>query len=214
MNLRTIIVALLISLALGILFQQKFVQEPALNFIKQNIPWSISIFSYIKDSVISGSLIGLFLYLIFASIPVLPSPPAEAYIVFALSTGTNIFVILFLTTLFHVFLATIYYFLGILFGKKILESMLKREVKHIPFIDRFIVPVTFFAYLLPIPLPIPVTTVLVLLTGFYRTEFIRVVVAVGFGTLLRILGIIVLYYLYSPAIDPYLVSLKKLLEIG
>jgi len=199
--------------AVGFLLQQKLIQEPVLNFLNQNIPWSVPLFTLIKDSISSGSLIGLILFLIFANIPLLPSPPAEAYAIFSFSKGTNVFGILFITTLVYILFAVIYYFIGRLYGQKILKKILRREIGRIPILDRFMGPLIFFVYLLPLPIPIPIATILVLLAGFYKTEFNKVVAAVAMGTLFRFIIIIALYYFFTPLIEPYLSPLK-LLKIG
>lgn len=213
MKLKSIAIILLIIAAAGFLFQQKSIQEPVLNFLNSNIPWSIPLFTFVKDNLSSGTLIGLFLFLVFANIPLLPSPPAEAYAIFAFSKGTNIFGILFLTVLVYMLFAVIYYFIGRFYGQKILEKLLRREIGHIKLLDRFIGPLVFFAYLLPLPLPIPVTTILVLVGGFYKTDFRKVMAAVAMGTLLRFILIMTLYHFYTPVIEPYLSPLK-LFKVG
>lgn len=193
MNIKKIIITLLIIAAIGFLLQQKFIREPVLNFLNENIPWSIPTFTYIKDNISAGTLIGLLLYLIFVSIPLLPSPPAEAYTIFSLSKGTNIFGIVFITILVYMVFAVMIYFIGRFFGKRMLEKMLKRTVNHHPILDRLIVPLIFFAYIIPIPLPIPLATITVLFAGFYKSELIRVLAAVGVGTLFRLILTITLY---------------------
>lgn len=213
MKLKSIVIILLIIAAAGFLFQQKSIQEPILNFLNTDIPWFIPLFTFVKDNISSGTLIGLFLFLVFANIPILPSPPAEAYAIFAFSEGTNIFGILFLTVLVYMLFATVYYFIGRFYGQKILEKLLRRPVGHIQLLDRFMGPLMFFAYLLPLPFPIPIPTILVLVAGFYKTEFSKVMAAVAIGTLLRFIAIVVLYHFFTPVIEPYLYPLK-LLKIG
>lgn len=208
MKLKNIIIVLLILAALGFLFQQKFVQEPVLNFLNNSIPWSIPSFTYIKDNIASGTLIGLILYLVFVNIPVLPSPPAEAYIIFSFLKGTNIFGIILVTVALSMLFALIYYFIGRFFGQRLLEKILKRPVGYSPLLDRFIGPIMFFVYMLPIPVPLPAGTALVLLSGFYKTDFRKVMAAVGMGTLFRILIVLALYHFYTPLIEPYLSKLK------
>ena len=213
MKLKSIVIILLIIVALGFLFQQAPIQEPVLKFLNANIPWSIPLFTFVKDNVSSGSLIGLFLFLVFANIPLLPSPPAEAYAIFAFTKETNMFGILFLTVVVYMFFAVIYYFIGRFYGQKILEKILRRPVGHIQILNRFIGPLVFFAYLLPLPLPIPVATILVLVAGFYKTDFRKIMAAAAMGTLLRFILIITLYHFFTPAIEPYLSPLKPL-KIG
>jgi len=210
---KSIVIILLIIIGLGFLFQQKFIQEPVLKFLNENISWSIPLFTFVKDNVSSGTLIGLILFLMFVSVPLLPSPPAEAYVIFAFSKGTNIFGILFVTVLVYMLFAFIYYFIGRFYGHKILEKLLKRQIGHIPILDRYMGPLVFFAYLVPIPLPISVSTILILIAGFYKTEFSKVMAAVAMGTLFRFLIIIILYHFFTPAIEPYLSPLR-LLKIG
>ena len=213
MKLKSIVVILLIIVALGFLFQQKSIQDPVLKFLNENIPWPIPLFTFVKDNLSSGTLIGLFLFLMFANIPLLPSPPVEAYAIFALSKETNIFGILFITVLVYMLFAVIYYFIGRFYGQKILEKVLRRKIGHIKLLDRFIGPLIFFAYLLPLPLPIPIPTILVLVAGFYKTDFRKVIAAVAMGTLFRFLIIIILYHFFTPLIEPYLSPLR-LLKIG
>ncbi len=175
------------------LLQLKSIRTSVSNFINQNIPWSIPAFSFIKNNLEAGSLIGLLLYLVFVNIPFLPSPPAEAYAIFSFSKGTNIFGILFVTVLVYIFFAAVYYFIGRFFGKRMLEKMLKRPVRYYPILDKLIAPIVFFAHLLPIPFPLPLATITILFAGFYRTELTRVMAAVGMGTLFRFVIIITLY---------------------
>lgn len=213
MNIKAIITIVLIIVALGFLLQQDFIRKHVLEFLNQNSPWVIPLFTFIKDNITSGSLIGLFLFLLFASIPILPSPPAEAYTIFSLSKGANIFGIIFITILVYLLFAVIYYFIGRFFGQRVLEKIFKRPIGHIPFLGRFIGPLIFFAHLLPIPLPIPLATILILISGFYKTDFRKVMVAVGMGTLFRVLIVASLYYFNAPFIENYLSTLK-LLKIG
>ena len=210
MKLKSIVIILLIIAAVGFLFQQKSIQEPVLKFLNANIPWSIHLFTFVKDNISSGTLIGLFLFLMFANIPLLPSLPSEVYAIFAFSKGTNIFGILFLTVLIYMFFAFVYYFIGRFYGQKILEKLLRRPVGHVQLLDRFIGPLIFFAHLLPLPLPIPIPAILVLVAGFYKTDSRKVMAAVAMGTLLRFIAIIVLYHFYTPVIEPYLSPLKLL----
>ncbi len=196
--------------SLTVLLQQKFIQESVLSFLNENIPWSIPTFTFVKDNVISGSIVGLILYLLFVNIPILPNPPAEAYILFSFLKGTNIFVIILVTVAISLLLATVYYFLGRFFGQRMLEKMLKMPVKYNQFIDRYIGPLIFFVFMLPIPFPIPAGTILVLFAGFYKTDFKKVMAAVGMGNMFRILIVLVLYYLYRPVLQPYL----SIFEIG
>ena len=67
--------------------------------------------------------------------------------------------------------------------------------------------------MLPIPLPIPLQMILVLFAGSYKTEFKRVMAAVGMGALFMLLIVIVLYYTNASFIERYLSTLK-LLKIG
>ena len=208
MKLKSIAIILLIIAAAGFLFQQKSIQEPVLKFLSNNIPWSLPTFTFIKDNVSSGNLIGLILYLLFVNIPLLPSPPAEAYVLFSFLKGANIFGIIFITVAISMLFALVYYFIGRLFGQRILEKIFKKPVGHISLLERFMGPLIFLVYMLPIPLPIPAGTILVLSAGSYKTDIRKVMAAVGMGTLFRILIIIALYYLYTPLIKPYLSVFK------
>lgn len=213
MNLKPILITLLILTAIGVLLQQEFIQKPVLELLKQKIPWSISTFGFVKDNVTSGSLMGLLLYLIFVNIPVLPSPPAETYIIFAFLKGTNIFGILLITILIYMLFAAIYYFIGRFFGQRVIEKLLKRPVGYIPILDRFMGPIIFFAHIIPMPLPIPLGTISILFAGYYKAQFNKVMVAVGMGMLFRIVIILILYKLFTPTIEHYLSPLN-LLKIG
>lgn len=208
MKLKSIAIILLIIAAAGFLFQQKFIQEPVLKFLNDNIPWSLPAFTFIKDNVSSGNLIGLILYLVFVNIPLLPSPPAEAYILFSFLKGAHIFGIIFITVAIYMIFALIYYFIGRFFGQRVLEKIFKKPVGHISLLERFIGPLIFLVYMLPIPLPIPAGTILVLFAGFYKTDIRKVMAAVGMGTVFRILIILALYYLYRPLLQPYLSIFK------
>ncbi|MEM5797237.1 MAG: hypothetical protein QXP82_02455 [Candidatus Aenigmatarchaeota archaeon] len=205
---------LLIIVALAFLFQQNLVQQPVINFLKQNIPWSIPLFTYVKNNFLSGTLIGLLIFLVFANIPILPSPPAEAYIIFAFSKGTNVFGIIFITILVYLSFGLIYYLIGRFSGQRVLDKIFKKPFTTVPFLERFIVPIIFFSYIIPIPLPISLPTIAVLISGFYRTELRRVAAAIAMGMLFRVLIFIALYYLYAPYTNSYLKQLDKLLKIG
>lgn len=213
MNLKAIILSILIIVAVGILLQQEAVQKPVLNFLDRNIPWSIPAFTFVKDNIASGSLIGVVLFLLFANIPLLPSPPAEAYIVFAFVKGTNIFGILFVSVLFYVLVSLVYYFIARFWGQKILDKLLKRHVGHSEFLDKFIGPIIFFSHLLPLPFPISLPTITILLAGTYKAKLSQVIVAVGMGTLFRILIILAIYQFNKPLIEHYWSSLG-LLKLG
>lgn len=206
------IIILSIVLAIASFLQLSFVQETILDFLNQNIPWSIPAFNYIKIQVLSGSLIGLFLYLMFTNIPLLPGLPAEAFVIFSYLKGTGIVGIVFIAAIVYAFFAAVYYFVGRFFGKKILEKMLRIKLKYSPTLDRFSGTLLFFIYLLPIPLPIPIGTVLVMLFGFYRTKFSRIIAAVGFSTAIRFL-LMILLYKYTP-INSYFEPVEQLLKIG
>ncbi len=208
------LIFVIIVAVLVILFQQSFVQEPVLNFLNQNIPWSIPLFTFVKDNILSGSLVGLLIFLVFVNIPVIPSPPAEAYIIFSFSKGANIFGIIFITILVYLLFGLVYYLVGRFFGHRVLEKIFKKPVTIIPFLERFIGPIIFFTYLLPIPLPVSLPSIAVLVAGFYKTNLSKVIAAVAMGTLFRILIIIALYYFYTPVIDTYLSQLDKLLKIS
>lgn len=214
MNIKRILTIALVVVVIFLLFQQSFVQEPVLNFLNQNIPWSIPLFTFVKGNILSGSLVGLLIFLVFVNIPVLPSPPAEAYIIFSFSKGANIFGIIFITILVYLTFGLVYYLIGRLFGQQVLEKIFKKPITVIPFLERFIGPIIFFTYLLPIPLPISLSSIVVLVAGFYKTDLSKVIAAVAMGTLFRVLIIIALYYFYTPFIDPYLNQLDKLLKIG
>ena len=213
MKIKVIIIFLLIVATAGFLLQQGFIQKTLSNFLSQSIPWSIPTFTYIKDNVLAGSLVGLIIYLVFVNIPLLPSLPAEAYAIFAFSKGTNILGILITSTLIYMLFALTYYFVGRLYGKRILERLLKRPVEYSALLDRFIGPIIFFAYLLPIPVPVPIGTISILLAGSYKTRLAKVMAAAGMGTLLRFLIVIILYNFFTPAIEQYLSPLKTL-KIG
>lgn len=214
MGIKSILTFLIVVVALFILFQQSFVQEPVLDFLNQNIPWSIPLFTFIKDNVLSGTLVGLLIFLVFVNIPILPSPPAEAYIIFSFTKGANIFGIILITILIYLAFGLIYYIIGRFFGQRVLEKIFKKPVAVNPFLERFIGPIIFFTYLLPIPLPISLSSIVVLVAGFYKTQLNKVIAAVVMGTLFRVLLVIALYYLYSPIIDNYLSQLDNLLKIG
>lgn len=208
-----IIISLIVAIV-GLLSQQKSVQEATLKFVNQNIPWLVPVFNYAKYQILSGTLIGLFLYLVFANIPLLPSLPAEAYIIFSFIKGSNVFGIIGITTFVYVFFAIGYYLIGRLFGERILEKMFKKPIGYSNFLDRFIGPLIFIAYLLPIPVPIPVATALVLISGSYKTKLTIVIKAVAVATLLRFSGIIILYHFYTPIIQEYLDPLNKWLKFS
>lgn len=214
MNIKRLVIILLIVVALGFLFRQQFVYEPVSEFLNQDIPWSIPLVAYITVNISSGTLVGLLLYLAFVNIPILPSPPAEAYLLFAVSKGTNVIGVLLAAVLVYIIFSSIYYFIGRYFGQRLLEKLLKRSIGHIPILERFIVPITFFAFLLPIPIPIPLGTILILLSGYYKVPYVRVIAAVGTGLLLRFVGILILYNFYTPLIGYYLSNIDKLFKIG
>lgn len=214
MNIKSILTFVLVVAVFVILFQQSFVQEPVLDFLNQNIAWSIPLFTFIRDNVLSGTLAGLLIFLVFVNIPILPSPPAEAYIIFSFTKGTSIFGIVLITILVYLAFGLVYYLIGRLFGQRVLENIFKKPITVIPFLERFIGPIIFFTYLLPVPLPISLPSIVVLVAGFYKTKLSKVLSAVVMGTLLRVLLIVALYYLYTPIIDYYLGQLDKLLKIG
>ncbi len=208
MQIRTIIIILLIFGAIGYLVQFDFIETPIVDFLEQKAPWSVSTFNFVKTNVVDGSLMGLLMVLMFVNIPLLPSPPAEAYVLFTFAKGANIFGIFAITVLVYIFFALIYYFIGRFYGQKILEKRFKRPIGRIKFLDRYMGPLIFIAYLLPIPIPIPLASILVLFSGSYKTDIIKIIAAVGMATLIRFGVVVILYLFYQPLIEKYLIPIS------
>lgn len=183
------------------------VQDPLVNFLEQKVPWSVSTFNFVKNNVVDGSLMGLLMVLMFVNIPLLPSPPAEAYVLFTFAKGANVFGIFAITIFVYILFALIYYFLGRFYGQKILEKRFKRPIGHVKLLDRYTGPLIFIAYLLPIPIPIPLASILVLFAGSYKTDILKIIVAVGMATLIRFGVIVILYLFYQPVIEKYLLPI-------
>lgn len=212
--IRNLAVLSAIVLVAAALFTQKAVQEPVIDFLKQSMPWSVSVFGYVEEHVLSGSPMGVLLYLLFANIPILPSIPAEAYAIFAFMKGTNMLVILFLTAAVYMLFAAAYYIIGYFFGNRILEKMLKKKVAYNSLIDKLSGFIILLVYAIPIPLPIPSGGILVMLFGSYRSKFMRIILLVGFATLLKFLLVIALYHRYTDLLVQYLGPLNQFLKVG
>ncbi len=180
---------------------QKPIRNNMLNFLNETIPWSIPVFSYIKEQLLAGTIIGLVIYLIFANIPLIPSLPGEAYFLFAYIKGTNAIALILVTTLIFVIYAAISYLIGLLFGRKLVEKIVKKPITYNKFLDKFSSPLIFFAYLIT---PLSLHTILTLIFGVYRTGFKKLIIIVTIATFLKYLAIILLYEFYSPVIERYI----------
>lgn len=205
MNLITKIflaILLLVILTITFLNREKFYQEAVLNFINQKIPWGIPLFSFVREQVTSGTLIGIALFLTFANIPLLPSPPGETYVVYAYNLNKNLIGTLLVVTSVFLIFAAIYYSLGYLFGHWILEKITKRHVGYNKILARLAPILIFLTYLLP--LPFSPATFLTLLFGTYRTGFRSVVIAAALGISIRFLLLLLFFQQISGTISTYL----------
>ncbi len=178
---------------------QKTVQDIILDFLNNNTPWFMPIFSYLKGQVSSATPLGIATYMIYSNSP-LPSPPVELYVLFAYTEGASILGItgigIGITTIF----VTLYYIIGYIFGKGIIEKITRKPFRYSKLLDRLSVIIVFITYLLPIPLP---STIIMLTFGAYRTSFRKLIVAVAIATAVRFLTVIFLYKYYGPLIEGY-----------
>lgn len=194
------IILLIIAGIIALIVTQKSIQDTILDFLSRNIPY----FPYIMRQVSSGTLIGVLLYATFANIPILPSLPSEAYAIIAYTKGSNILGIIFIITGVYVIFASIYYFIGRLFGLRIIEKITKKQIKPGRLFQNFSGTVLFLLYLFPIPVIGSFASILILFLGAYKAELKKVVAIVALAIFLRFLAILLLYKINMPLIEKYL----------
>ena len=199
MNITKILVFTILFLTVAFFVQSKvqpIVQQKISNFILENIALKIPLYSFVKDNLLEGNIIGVITFVTFANIPIIPSPPSEAYIIFAFTKGTNPILIISVVSVITTITSSISYLIGYIFGPKVVEKITKKEFKYSRIMNFLSVPITFLTHLLPLPLP----AVFPFIFGAYKSNYRNFVIAAFFGVVVRFSSVIILFNLYGDAI--------------
>ncbi len=164
-----------------------------LSFLSAKVAPNVPMYSFFKGNVVAGNLIGVAAVAGFTNIPMLPGPPAEAYAIYSYSKGTNPVLIILLISAIVAATTGFSYFLGRIFGPKIITKMTKNEFKYSEVLDRLSAPIMFFTVLLPLPVP----GIFPFLFGAYRSNYRNFMLAVFAATVLRFSVSLFLFHNYG-----------------
>ena len=200
MKLLKILVILIILASITLYLQSKFqpttyhqISDFSSKYIASKIPY----YTFIKSNLVGGTLLGVIMFVAFANIPVIPNPPPEAYLIFALTKGTNPVLMILAVTGVTVITSSINYLVGYLFGPKIIEKITKKEFKYSKVMNSLSFPITLFVHFIPLP----VTSFLTILFGAYKSKYTSFVTAVILGTVLRYSLVLFLFNRYENEIN-------------
>ncbi len=146
-----------------------------------------------KDDIAQGTLKGTIAYVMFSNIPFIPSPPVEPYVLFAVSKGTNPVLLVLTVSIVTLMTTSINYFIGYLFGPRLVEKITKKEFKYSKKMSALSAPITFFTHLLPLPIP----AVFPFIFGAYKSDYKLFAIAAFLGILIRFTFVLFLFDKYS-----------------
>lgn len=200
MNPINILIFIVIFLLVAF-YVQSLVQPDATkkisDFLSNNVAPNIPFYQFIKDNVGAGNLLGVISFTVFANMPILPSPPTEAYVIFAFIKGTNPVLIVLVVSIITAVTTSINYLIGYIFGPKLIEKITKRDFKYNRIINFLSAPITFFTHLLPIP----IGGLFSILFGAYKSNYRNFIVAAILGTLIKFSLVLFLFSQYSDVIS-------------
>ena len=196
MNPITIAVFVMVFLTVAFFIQgiiQPATSEKLVNFLSDQIFPKMPFYQFIKSDIAEGTLKGVIVYITFANIPFVPSPPPEPYIIFAMSKGTNPILLVLTVSVITSITVSINYFLGFIFGPRLIEKITKKEFKHSRIMSLLSAPITFITHLTPIPIP----GIFPFIFGAYRANYKFFVLAAFLGTLIKFSVVLFLFQEYG-----------------
>jgi len=154
------------------------------NLTEENFPGLAPFLIYCKDEVAEGSLVGLAVYSFITVSPINPIP-VEPYILFIYSKEENILMIIPVFAVFSTLGAALSYFLGSLFGAKVI-SFFFGDISdwQEKIIGKFGFIFAFLSALLPLP------DILPFVFGAYHLGFKKFLISVLIGKSLKAGGLI------------------------
>jgi len=178
-----------------ILFLLQLILPPE---IKQNIlnsagqlATTLPLYAFFKEEVLAGTLKGLSAYVAFANIPILPNAPVEPYVIFVFSKGVNPILIVLTVTGITAVTSSISYFLGYLFGPRLIEKLTGKPFSYSERMDFMSAPVTFVSHLLPVP------NIFSFLFGAYQSDYKNFLTAVLLATAIRFTAALFIFHNYG-----------------
>ena len=192
MNLLKILAIAVIFIIVALFVQSKAqptTQQKILNVLSEDVAPKIPLYSFVKNNIAAGNLIGVITVVGFSNIPILPGPPVEAYLIFAFSKGTNPILLVLTVSVLTSVTASISYFVGYIFGPKVVEKITKKPFKYSKTMSSLSVPIIFIITLLPLPIP----GIFPFIFGAYKSKYRNFIIAVFIANIIRFSVALVLF---------------------
>lgn len=196
MNLIKPLVIIIAFIVVAFFVQSKIspsTNEKLTNLLLNQVFPKLPFYPFIKDDVAEGTLKGVIAYTVFANIPFVPNPPLEPYVIFSMAKGTNPILLVLTISAITSIAVSMNYFIGYLFGPKLIEKITKKEFKRSKIMSLLGIPIIFFTHLIPIPIP----AVFPFIFGAYRVNYKFFILAALLGTLIKFSLILFLFEEYN-----------------